>query len=256
MGVLARRGMIDPTDGTEQFLEAAREYVEKSGGDGVERISLYDEISEEDWEGVAQSLNRIGPEDMYVIHRDFLRYQHASEGHDPSEIRFPFPPLNETLFEALRAVVESEEEYDDPLAVAIGRAPLHPVYISPRVVHGLARKIPLLDAFRAFLYDRLTPTPQYLVADRLKRESYQEALDLGGSLSQSTLNRLPERLDDTLLEYLHEEIERVALKAQDLDLAEYVREPTPVRAAPDGKGVPPVTVITRDLRENVPVSPV
>lgn len=87
--------MTDPTEGTEQFLEAAREYVEKSGGRRADLLPLYDEIPEEDWEDVAQSLNRIGPEDVCVIHRDFLRFQHASDGHDPSEIRFPFPPFNE-----------------------------------------------------------------------------------------------------------------------------------------------------------------
>jgi hypothetical protein len=141
--------MTNPTEGTEQFLEAAREYVEKSGGRGADRSPLYDEIPEEGWEDVTQLLNQIDPEDTFIIHRDFLRYQHAIEGHDPSEIRFPFPPLNETLFEALKAVDESEEEYDDPLAVVIGQAPLHPVYISPRVVHGLARKIPLLEAVRS-----------------------------------------------------------------------------------------------------------
>lgn len=219
--------MTDPTDGTGQFLEAAREYVEKSGGSGAERFLSYEEIPEEDWVDVAYALNRIEPADIFVIHRDFLRYQHAREDQDPSEIRFPFPPLNETLFDTLQAVDESEGKYENPLAVAIGRAPLHPVYISPRLVHGLTRKIPLLDAFCAFLYDQLTPTPQYLVADRLKRESYQEALDLGDSLSQSTLNRFPERLDDTLLEYLHEEIEHVIKNAQ--DLLPGVAGPTPTR---------------------------
>jgi len=56
--------MTDPTEGTEQFLEAVREYVEKSTRIGAGLLPLYDEIPEADWEDVAQSLNRIDPEDI------------------------------------------------------------------------------------------------------------------------------------------------------------------------------------------------
>jgi hypothetical protein len=40
--------MTDPTGGTEQFLEAAREYVEKSGGRRADLLPLYDAIPGED----------------------------------------------------------------------------------------------------------------------------------------------------------------------------------------------------------------
>lgn len=117
------------------------------------------------------------------------------------------------------------------------------------MLSGLVRKIPLLEAFRAYLYDQLSPTSEHLIAARLKRKDYQTELDISESVSQSTLNRFPDRLKDLLSEYLQGEIEEIACKVQEMKLSEYVRNPQSVEKAVDGEGVPPVIIITRDLRE-------
>lgn len=63
-------------------------------------------------------------EEDVIVHRDYLRHRVSQEGHDHSLIRFPYPPLSEAVVDAMKETVAVAESYRDPLAAAIGQAPL------------------------------------------------------------------------------------------------------------------------------------
>lgn len=207
--------MTDPTNGTEEFLEAAKNHVD---------FEIWDELGEKPDFGDMPNkefLNNFKgkTEEINIIHRDFLRYRVEKKGFDPSSIRFTYPSLSETLLSSIVTIADDDVEYESTLAAAIGRCRLYPVYISPKVVSGLVNKIPLLEGFRVFLYDQLSAKSQLGITRDLKKSQYRELLNIKNPVSQSTINRFLDRFDEILLEYLQAEIEVVAEEAQAMDIA-------------------------------------
>jgi hypothetical protein len=125
---------------------------------------------------------------------------------------------------------------------------LFPHYWSPGQNDGLARDLDGEEATRVYLYLDLSPLPEYKVASRIDQADVREALGIENSVSQSTLNRMPGRMDAGLRTFYASETETPVRQWEGTKFEEWVRERTPETIAPDGEGVPPVQTIVRELR--------
>lgn len=186
------------------------------------------------------------------------RYDGIPQTHDDlhNEADYEIEPLWEHLRHIASNVrLEKEGEFGtdgpyilDPLAETIGRARLHPWYWNPGDNATITRYLDGLEATRVYLYLDLSPLPEYRVATKLETSTVRDALGLSQEVSQSTLNRMPGRMDEYTRRYYASETETLVRQWQETPYAEWVREPTPETIAPDGEGVPPVQTLARELR--------
>jgi len=179
-------------------------------------------------------------------------WDYLPETHDDlyNEADYEIPPLWERL-DSNAELVHQRMEGDginNPLAATIGRTRLFPHYWSPGDNGDLTQKLDGNDATRVYLYLDLSPIAEYRISDRLKTGSIQSDLDIDDTVSQSTLNRMPGRMDSGQRTYYASETETLVRQWQGTKFEDWVREPTPETISPDGEGVPPVQNITRELR--------
>jgi len=160
---------------------------------------------------------------------------------------YEIPPLWEILNEEANRVRRFSDPLD-PIAETIGGASLHPHYWSPGDNDGLSQNLSGLEATRVYLYLDLSPLAEYRIADRLDISRVRDSLGIENSVSQSTLNRMPGRMDSRERTFYASETETLVRQWQDTKYEDWVREPTPDTVAPDGEGVPPVQTLARELR--------
>lgn len=144
------------------------------------------------------------------------------------------PPLWEILRdEALsvsgaerRGSVDFEEGYPpvEPIAHVIGPTRLFPHYWSPGQNDGLARDLDGEEATRVYLYLDLSPLPEYKVASRIDQADVREGLGIENSVSQSTLNRMPGRMDAGLRTFYASETETLVRQWEGTKFEEWVCE--------------------------------
>jgi hypothetical protein len=140
------------------------------------------------------------------------------------------------------------DEPFDALADAIGRTRLRPFYWDEGDCADVTRKLDGREATRVYLYFDLSPMPEVRVADHLSYAPVQDELDISTGISQSTLNRLPGRMDERQRHFYASEAETLVRELEKTGLSDLVREPTPETVAPDGEGIPPVQTLARELR--------
>jgi hypothetical protein len=162
-------------------------------------------------------------------------------------------PLWEALNTSARRVFspafhQTVDDAPDPLARVIGKTPLFPHYWGPGDSDHVARDLDGREANRVYLYLDLSPIPEYRVAACLKKLGVRDALNVENSVSQSTLNRMPGRMDKHRRQFFANEAETLVRQWQGTQFEDWVREPTPDTVAPDGQGVPPVQRLVRELR--------
>ena len=160
---------------------------------------------------------------------------------------YEIPPLWEVIDDKADTVRRFSDAHD-LLAETIGRTSLRPYYWSPGDNEGLTRNLSGLEATRVYLYLDLSPLPEYRIADRLDDSRIRDSLGIENSVSQSTLNRMPGRMESGRRTYYASETETLVRQWQDTRHEDWVREPTPETIAPDGEGVPPVQTLVRELR--------
>ncbi|ELZ96569.1 transposase [Haloferax sulfurifontis] len=171
---------------------------------------------------------------------------------------YEIPPLWEALADSASRVRwrternsltgEPGADIFDPIAATIGETRLFPHYWDKGDNADLTRNLDGEEATRVYLYMDLSPLPEYRVADRIGMARVRDALDIENSVSQSTLNRMPGRMDKERRYYLASETETLVRQWQDTKYEDWVRNPTPDTIAPDGEGVPPVQTLVRELR--------
>jgi len=141
-----------------------------------------------------------------------------------------------------------DDDAFDPLAATIGRVDLYPHFWGPGDCADVTRNLDGREVLRVYLYFDLSPLPEYRVADRLDYSQLRDELSVSTSISQSTLNRLPGRMEEQTRRYYASEAETLVRQWQDTRYEDWVREPTPETVAPDGEGIPPVQTLVRELR--------
>jgi hypothetical protein len=178
-------------------------------------------------------------------------WDYLPETHDDlyNEADYEIPPLWETIQKKAEGINRlSTREYDDRLAAAIGKTTLVPFYCTPSDHADICRNLDGVEVIRLYLFMDLSPKPEYRIADQLKYEDTREELRLSDTVSQSTINRIPGRLGDRPRNYYASETETLVRQWEDTKYESLVREPTPDTIAPDGKGIPPVQTLARELR--------
>lgn len=168
------------------------------------------------------------------------------------------PPLWEIL-DASATLVRQQMERDlstnetggdifDPIAATIGRTRLFPHYWDEGSNANLTRNLDGEEATRVYLYLDLSPLAEYRIADRLDIGAVRRELNIENTVSQSTLNRMPGRMEPEHRHYYASETETLVRQWQETKYEDWVRNPTPDTIAPDGEGVPPVQTLARELR--------
>lgn len=173
------------------------------------------------------------------------------ETHDDlyNQADYEIPPLWETIQEKAHSIKRlSKPDYDDPLAAAIGRTTLVPYYCTPSDHVDICRDLDGVEVIRLYLFMDLSPKPEYRIADQLKYGETRKELELSDTVSQSTINRIPGRLDDRSRNFYASQTETLVRQWEDTKFESLVREPTPDTIAPDGEGMPPVQTLARELR--------
>lgn len=176
----------------------------------------------------------------YETHDDFRRQQdHEVE------------PLGTYLSNELSRIRWAKDGPDvaDPLANALGRIRFRPHYADHRNFEDITRKLDGMENLRLFFYQNLSPLAEYRVALRLDLASVRDDLGLSANVSQSTLNRIPERMEELgWREHYEAELESAVRNLQKKSYADYVRDPEPETLSSDGEGVPEVKLLSRKLR--------
>lgn len=166
--------------------------------------------------------------------------------HNPAD--YEAIALWEALHNSAENVRQFHEDPFDPLAATIGRVDLFPHFWEPGDCADITQNLDGREALRVYLYFDLSVLPEYRVADRLDFGQLRDELSVSTAISQSTLNRLPGRMDERTRRYYASEAETLVRQWQDTPYEDWVREPTPETVAPDGEGIPPVQTLARELR--------
>ncbi len=161
---------------------------------------------------------------------------------------------NPALWEYLDSQADTVSQFSDGpeyllLAETIGKVNLFPHHGSPDDDTEVIQKYNNgLHAVRVYLYYDLAPMPEYRVADRLDLPDVRDRLEIPEPVSQSTLNRMPERFDDSSRHYYASQAETLVREWQDTRFEDWVRDPLPETISPDGDGTPPVQTLAQQLR--------
>ncbi len=146
------------------------------------------------------------------------------------------PPMWEVIkseaYSVYRWSVERDrhDELETPehrLAKALGKVQLRPHYWSKPTNENLTENLDGEDATRLYLFFDLSALNQSGEARVINDSGIREALGIEDSVSQPTLNRMPERIDDETRHYYASETETLVRRLQDTKLEHWFRDPTP-----------------------------
>lgn len=159
-------------------------------------------------------------------------------------------PLWEAIADKAGTIRMRSKNRFDPLAATLGSVTIRGHYWTPGTCGDVLRDLDGREVVRLYLYFDLSPVPEVRIADQLDYTPLQEELSLSDTVSQSTLNRLPEKMPQRKRQYYANQAETLVRQWQDTPHEAWVREPTPDTISPDGEGIPPVQVLVRELRSD------